>query len=493
MQDPLSRTVLARVAGTFFAFSGAIACLMALLRDLPALSIQLLVASGALALAVGLLAWRCPWERWPRNAILVFVPAALVIKTLANVARGADPYVYVVHYLILFMWVGLALPRGAAFACAPALALSYLFPLWWLGWPAGGMPSALLAIPACVFVGEAAGWLAARMRRAEQESAQRAARMSELVDATFALATCQKPDELAQIAAAAARDLFAGARARVLLARSGEILQLAADVGWPCADEPSLRQDAGAALLLESIREPRHGLRDPAWQARLAAALDVPGVEALPMRGSSDGIGILLVAFDVPEPPLDRFTIHVGRLLATQAALGLERIWLAEQLREDSLRDPLTQLGNRRKLAGALELLKEGDALAVIDLDHFKRVNDTYGHAAGDRLLRSLADFARDSLRPPDEVFRIGGEEFLIVLAGAGPRAGAVLERISTRWRAQSRVTTFSAGIAVHGQGRTPEETLSRADEALYAAKRAGRDRVVVACDEPAAGPSAAE
>jgi diguanylate cyclase (GGDEF)-like protein/PAS domain S-box-containing protein len=161
-----------------------------------------------------------------------------------------------------------------------------------------------------------------------------------------------------------------------------------------------------------------------------------------------------------------------------------------EQMEFQAYHDVLTLLPNRRLFVDRLTLAiartkRTKDSLAVmfIDLDHFKKVNDTFGHAAGDRVLRTIADFLRASVRRPDEVFRYGGEEFLVVLAAADTAGLAILERIHAAWRRQERATTFSAGIAVHRDGDHFEATVERADGALYDAKRMGRNRVVLASD----------
>jgi len=120
----------------------------------------------------------------------------------------------------------------------------------------------------------------------------------------------------------------------------------------------------------------------------------------------------------------------------------------------------------------------------LIDLDHFKSVNDTLGHAAGDRVLTSLARHLTDAVREAegDVVCRLGGEEFVLVLRGGGTgarRAAGLVGRVGADWVRRGPVTTFSAGAAAH-DGGDPEETLAAADEALYAAKDAGRARGIV-------------
>ena len=170
-----------------------------------------------------------------------------------------------------------------------------------------------------------------------------------------------------------------------------------------------------------------------------------------------------------------------------------------EMLREQSIRDPLTNLFNRRFLDESLDrelarARRDGVPLAVlmVDIDHFKQLNDTYGHPAGDEVIRRLGNLLRTGARGGDLPCRYGGEEFLLVLPNM--TAETAVER-AEQWRqafSRERVrvgehdvrSTASIGVAVfpwHGECR---ETLIRAaDEALYAAKRGGRNRVVVAVD----------
>jgi diguanylate cyclase (GGDEF)-like protein len=169
------------------------------------------------------------------------------------------------------------------------------------------------------------------------------------------------------------------------------------------------------------------------------------------------------------------------------AAQDRER--LVAELERMTLTDPLTGLGNRRAwltwLAAALASSGgSGDrlAVAVLDLDKFKRFNDGRGHAAGDALLVSAAAAWTAELRPGDRLARIGGEEFAVVLAGCDA-AGAVaaIERLR---RATPLGQTASAGVAVWNRSETAESLVARADRALYAAKGAGRDRSILADDE---------
>jgi diguanylate cyclase (GGDEF)-like protein len=156
------------------------------------------------------------------------------------------------------------------------------------------------------------------------------------------------------------------------------------------------------------------------------------------------------------------------------------------RLAEASRTDALTSLPNRR---GFLEMSEQelkrcarnGEACSVvmIDLDHFKEINDLHGHAAGDALLQSAASLLRSMLRDADLVARWGGEEFILLLPDT-KRDGAVAvsEKIRAAFERGEKVTA-SFGVAEHGSNMSREATIAAADEALYRAKREGRNRVV--------------
>jgi len=185
-------------------------------------------------------------------------------------------------------------------------------------------------------------------------------------------------------------------------------------------------------------------------------------------------------------------------LNATLRAQVAENERLQDQLRAQALEDPLTGLHNRRYLqdAGAALLAlaqrqREPLAAVVVDLDHFKRVNDRHGHDAGDRVLQGFARLARGALRASDLVCRSGGEEFVLLLPGAdAAQARARLERLLGEFRTlmfdggdTHFACAFSAGVALPLPDESLERLLRRADVALYAAKAAGRAQVAIASE----------
>ncbi len=167
-----------------------------------------------------------------------------------------------------------------------------------------------------------------------------------------------------------------------------------------------------------------------------------------------------------------------------------------DRIQELANRDSLTGLYNRRYAQELIDHhvhLKDRNhrplAMALIDLDHFKRVNDEHGHAMGDRVLQAFAQQARQVTRDADIVARWGGEEFLIVMPETSAEGAALLldrlrEALATVCVSEDVPTLrilFSAGIAEHGPGESSDQTLHRADLALYQAKSAGRHRSVLA------------
>jgi diguanylate cyclase (GGDEF)-like protein len=158
----------------------------------------------------------------------------------------------------------------------------------------------------------------------------------------------------------------------------------------------------------------------------------------------------------------------------------------AGQLRQLSRVDELTGLPNRRawsaELGGAIDRARRDRSLlavAMIDLDHFKRFNDQFGHPAGDRLLKGLGAAWTDQLRAVDQLARYGGEEFILLLPGASlEEANRVVDRMRAATMAGQ---TFSVGIAMWDGDEVAGDLVVRADEALYQAKADGRDRTVVA------------
>ncbi len=230
------------------------------------------------------------------------------------------------------------------------------------------------------------------------------------------------------------------------------------------------------------------GIRCPHADKEIGATL------CIPMLALGEAIGVVtLNTSDAPSFPahIEQF----AKSFTDQIAFALANLRLQETLRTRAVRDPLTGLFNRRFLEETLceELDRAGRTqrqvgLMMIDVDHFKRFNDTYGHLGGDALLQQFARQTQRVIADEDVICRFGGEEFVVVMPDANPeiirlRAEAVLEA-ARRVRVQLdghdlAPITVSVGVALsHGRGVSVTELLGAADRALYAAKSSGRDRV---------------
>ncbi|GAA3447087.1 diguanylate cyclase [Planomonospora venezuelensis] len=213
-------------------------------------------------------------------------------------------------------------------------------------------------------------------------------------------------------------------------------------------------------------------------------------------------VGWALVTRDVTTLNAQRRELQESNAQLREQVRTIEA--LRADLAEQAVRDTLTGLHNRRFLMESLGrevklAAAEGTPLSValLDIDHFKQINDRYGHSAGDQVLMRFAKLLSGRVRQNDVLARYGGEEFVVVLPGAtGEQALARVDEMR-RWVTAGRVpagghtlsVTFSAGVAALAAGQNPGELLHAADEALYEAKRSGRNRVELA---PEPDPSAA-
>jgi diguanylate cyclase (GGDEF)-like protein len=189
-------------------------------------------------------------------------------------------------------------------------------------------------------------------------------------------------------------------------------------------------------------------------------------------------------------------SIRLGKLRTRLEAQRSELTQALQRIQALATRDDLTGLLNRRAVLERLHIeLRERDralprlCVALIDLDHFKRINDSFGHAAGDQVLRRFAELARAELRGGDVIARWGGEEFLVMMPGADVEQGLRgLDRIRQRLRGSpldeiepALTISFSAGLSLCSEEADLERAIERADAAMYRAKQAGRDRVLAA------------
>ena len=246
------------------------------------------------------------------------------------------------------------------------------------------------------------------------------------------------------------------------------------------------KEGAEAVLVNDCTSDPRCTLRHPAGEGQAHLTLS--------MHAKEQVVGVffcyLPAGYRIEQAQLDTFSA-----IANQFGLAIQNARLFAEVQEQSIRDPLTGLGNRRLMeaqlaAGMENASRYQTALSIVmlDIDHFKAYNDTYGHPEGDKLLMQLAAILRNELRAADQAFRYGGEEFLVLLPHTD-LAGAqvVAERIRKAVEAHTPVTV-SLGVASYTDGDSLDGLVAAADNALYGAKRQGRNRVLCRLDELSAG-----
>jgi len=217
----------------------------------------------------------------------------------------------------------------------------------------------------------------------------------------------------------------------------------------------------------------------------------------VPMMASGEALGLLHIEHQ-SEDMGGQSLQNLVSTVAEHLALALSNITLRETLRSQSIRDVLTGLFNRRYMEESLErelhraVRRQSQVgIVMLDIDHFKVFNDTYGHDAGDAVLHELGKVLRNNVRGEDIACRFGGEEFILILPDASlemtqQRAEQIREVIKgmiVEYRHQPLgVVTVSVGVAgFPTHGTTSDEMIQKADEALYQAKHRGRDRVEIA------------
>jgi diguanylate cyclase (GGDEF)-like protein len=262
---------------------------------------------------------------------------------------------------------------------------------------------------------------------------------------------------------------------------------------WLANSIPSI---AAILICLPTAPNQSASVLDPlllTWPVTFAAAV-------LSARVAWTTVGVSALAFAVLAV-LSATVDGLVEWIETVSSLAVV-CWMVVRVQNESLRlrealtrlartDPLTGLINRRGFDEALarehaRRLRGGppSALVLVDIDHFKHVNDTWGHPAGDETLRLLGSLLSSTFRSTDVVGRIGGEEFAVLLVDCAPaeaaeRARGLCDRVRTQARGWEHPITVSVGVAASlERAQTPTELMASADAALYAAKAAGRDRV---------------
>jgi len=316
------------------------------------------------------------------------------------------------------------------------------------------------------------------------------------------LQSCASSEDAYRCLARAGEHIFPGSRG-VLFLRDERGLEAAAAGGWGEASDAAARPALCMQCPALGSRASWHpGGSDLCPVSCDAASNELHDRACVPLAADEgEAFGVLMIEFAAIGEGigLDR-RYPLALALAEQTALALSNLRLREALHQQSIRDGLTGVFNRRHLDAALarelnRCMAHGQTLAlvIIDIDHFKAINDRYGHAAGDEVIRTVARLVKQTFRRGDEVCRFGGEEFVVLLADAD--AAVAMERAESLRMAmhelrvkhgQQRIgpVTVSVGVALHPRhGLHADALLGAADAALYAAKQGGRDQVRLAAE----------
>ncbi|MGB0505112.1 MAG: diguanylate cyclase [Pikeienuella sp.] len=303
-------------------------------------------------------------------------------------------------------------------------------------------------------------------------------------------------EELFQVVSSFLEKLLPGSSGAVYVyADTRDVLEAAC--GWPTADDLTHFEppDCWALRRGRSYYYGHNTVDIPCTHVKDQHGVDTPEqYYCLPIIAHGDTVGLLHVLIPAEfDDGLD--TQKLANFCAEQISLAIANVRLREQLRDQSTRDPLTGLYNRRyfldyarREIGRCQLSNKPASLISLDVDHFKRFNDTFGHDAGDAVLRTLAEILQSMFREIDVPCRLGGEEFIIMLPGASEaqaldRAEALraeIENAELRYGGETLKITASLGVAVYPeQGLSLQSLMQRADGALYVAKDSGRNCVI--------------
>lgn len=309
---------------------------------------------------------------------------------------------------------------------------------------------------------------------------------------TQRLPACSTQSELAEVIGKTCGQLFMGASGAVYVSSHSEVL-LQKLVEWG-ADGGTVSEFSPESCWALR-RGQSHIVEDSSADVTCPHVSQdhVKSYRCVPLMAQGKAVGVFYLKATAAQAGVEDHDLDV---LAEVISLSLVNLSLRETLRHQSIRDPLTGLFNRRHLIEMLDhecarTERSGltSSMLMVDIDHFKRFNDTHGHEAGDSVMTLVSATLQKGIRKSDLACRYGGEEFAILLPETSlAAAGIVGEKIRLAIRAMTpnhrgvslEPVTISIGLAEHVIGARPAQLIEDADQALYAAKRAGRDRLVI-------------
>jgi len=441
------------------------------------------VVAGA---AVTLAAWRLPWPALPRVALLALPVGCDLVIALLRQAQGGSSSGYAPLAILPVVFVALALGRRHVVAVTALSAAMLAIPILVAGapvYPSTGWRAVALWTLVALIVGGGAQRGMETQRRQSSQNLARARELDGLVATQTLIATASFDLETVMRTVVTQARRLTGADAAVVELPDGAQLVYRAVAG---SAEPflGLRLDQAGAMSGEALRSGTilrcaDSELEPGVDRAACRAVGARSMIVVPLLHEGRATGVLKIYSAAPHAFAER---HAQLLSALGNLIGhaLVRAELLGLLRDRADTDQLTGLPNRRfweeQLDGALARSRRHAtpvSVILLDLDDFKRVNDTQGHAAGDRLLRAVTSAWIAVARETDVLGRLGGDEFAVILDHADAvSAGAVAVRLLDALPDGQRC---SVGIAAFDGTEDGATLLARADQAMYRHKRAGK------------------
>jgi diguanylate cyclase (GGDEF)-like protein len=480
----LEPTTRSRFGGPLTLAAGVVVLAFSTARLWPAdTDLPVFEAAGGVAFALlGLAAW-LPRSRLPAAVALVVPVGCDLLVALLRQAQGGSNSGYSPLVLVPVVWTGLVLGRQAVLMISACTALVFALPILVEGaplYPSSGWRGVVLWVLIALFLGFGAD----RVMRAEEEQTEiaraRARELDRLAETQNAIATSEF--DLDAVLTTVVQE------ARRLTDADAAVVEI------PDRDELVYRAASGTAEAHIGLRLPREGAlsglalqtgdtlvcvdseTDDRVDLEACRRVGARSLVVVPLRHDAHASGVLKV-YRARTNAFRPEHVRVLTLLADMIGSALARAELMEKLNHLALTDELTGLANRRSWYDHLEHAltrsrRSGDPLSLVllDLNGFKQVNDTQGHAAGDRLLRTVSACWSSVLRESDILGRVGGDEFAVILEQTDElTATRVAERLDESLPEGS--VTAATGLATWNREEDAESLLSRADAAMYERK----------------------
>ena len=482
--DPRARA--GRIGATFFVAGGAL--VIATVWFLPQDVVRRpLLGVGVLAVLLGPILALLPWTRLNRAWTVLPAILGICVIALGGTLVPSAISAYLPMYCIPFVYTGLTQRPGRPLMLAPlAIASFALIAFGAPHWSEATTHQFSIILPLAIVIGEL---LAQRTLRQEQADTN----IEQLLEAVIAMGEMSSEDAAANLVAGLAHNLLSADSTLVMVAEhQGSTVfknvgqqNIAMPLGEVKIDVATEASGIGVAIRARQTVFVSEAEGNPMVNANMVRLTNAQSLVFLPLPGEGDYLGAVVASWSRRRRRLDHYSQRTAELLSAEAGRTLERVRRATKLRQEAETDALTGLYNRRTLSRFLDAMSHGDAVVLIDLDHFKGVNDKLGHAAGDDTLSLFATAMKQVVRDGDCVARYGGEEFVLVLKSATERGAiSMLKRLKSLWTEFAPPTTYSAGVAIFEPGESPAIALARADAALYRAKTNGRDRVEVSLND---------